>query len=76
MTEERVEFPPLTGQDILNCSFSSWYTKYHRLSPRARIIKPLPEEFLDYLKADGIVIPGGYLPSVTNFLTNLVIPQA
>src|ERR1700735_2882234 len=42
---EYLEFPPLTGQDVLNCSFSSWYTKYHRLSPRARIIKPLPESF-------------------------------
>ena len=54
------EFPPITGQDIINCSFSSWYTKYHRLSPRARIIKPLPEEFIEFLKSDGIVIPGGY----------------
>jgi D123 len=53
------EFPPITGQDIINCSFSSWYTKYHRLSPRARIIKPLPEEFIAFLKSDGIVIPGG-----------------
>jgi hypothetical protein len=54
------DFPPVTGQDILNCSFSSWYTKYHRLSPRARIIKPLPEEFLTFLKSDGIRIPGEY----------------
>jgi D123 len=54
-----LEFPPLTGQDVLNCSFSSWYTKYHRLSPRARIIKPLPESFLNFLKSDGIVLPGG-----------------
>jgi hypothetical protein len=70
MTEElELEFPPLTGQDILNCSFSSWYTKYHRLSPRARIIKPLPEEFLHYLKSDGIVVPGG-LSSYTILSTN------
>jgi len=60
-----IEFPPVTGQDILNCSFSSWYAKYHRLSPRARIIKPLPESFLNFLKSDGIVIPGGYLRSST-----------
>jgi hypothetical protein len=56
---EYLEFPPLTGQDVLNCSFSSWYTKYHRLSPRARIIKPLPESFHNFLKSDGIVLPGG-----------------
>ena len=60
MTTTCEEFPPITGQDILNCSFSTWYAKYHRLSPRARIIKPLPEEFLNFLKSDGIVIPGGY----------------
>ena len=61
---DSLEFPPVTGQDILNCSFSSWYTKYHRLSPRARIIKPLPEAFLNFLKADGIVLPGGWVPTV------------
>jgi hypothetical protein len=54
------EFPPVNGQDILNCSFSSWYAKYNRLSLRARIIRPLPEEFLAFLKSDGIVIPGEY----------------
>jgi len=54
------EFPPVTGRDILNCAFSSWYAKYHRLSPRARVIKPLPEEFISFLKSDGIVIPGEY----------------
>ena len=56
----QVDFPPVTGQDIINCSFSLWYTKYRRLSPRARIIKPLPEEFITFLKSDGIVLPGGY----------------
>ena len=56
----QVDFPPVAGQDIINCSFSSWYTKYHRLSPRARIIKPLPEEFVTFLKSDGIVLPGRY----------------
>ena len=55
------EFPPVTGQDILNCSFSSWYARYHRLSPPARVIKPLPEEFISFLKSDGIVIPGEYI---------------
>ena len=59
MTAE-FDFPPVTGQDVINCSFSSWYTKYHRLSPRARIIKPLPDEFLTFLKSDGIVLPEGY----------------
>jgi hypothetical protein len=61
---DSLEFPSVTGQDILNCSFSSWYTKYHRLSPRARIIKPLPEAFLNFLKADGIILPGGWVPTV------------
>jgi len=59
--EEDHGFPSLTGEDIINCSFSTWYAKYHRLSPRARIIKPLPEEFIKFLKSDGIVIPGEYV---------------
>ena len=64
-----LSFPDVTGRDIENCCFSSWYAKYHRLSPRARIIKPVPEEFLNFLKSDGIVIPGTYSTSHYILLT-------
>ena len=70
MEETPPEFPPLTGQDVVNCSFSSWYAKYHRLSPRARIIKPLPEEFLSFLKSDGIVLREGYFSSLLAKVAN------
>jgi D123 len=66
-TTLEAEFPPVTGQDILNCSFSSWYAKYYYLSPRARIIKPLPEEFITFLKSDGIVIPEESVPKLARF---------
>ncbi|KPI37777.1 uncharacterized protein AB675_175 [Cyphellophora attinorum] len=49
-------FPPLTATHILNCSFHSWYPKLRQVSPKARVI-PLTDPFLDYLRADGIVLP-------------------
>ncbi|GAO49688.1 hypothetical protein G7K_3834-t1 [Saitoella complicata NRRL Y-17804] len=51
-------FPPVTGAHVLNCSFSSWYSLYKPLTPKSRVIKPLPKEFLQYLDADGIHLPG------------------
>ena len=42
---------------LMNCSFSSWYPKYKNITIRSRII-PLPKEFVDYLKADSVVLPG------------------
>ena len=44
-------------QNILNCSFSNWYPLFRRYSIDSRIIK-LPEEFIEYLLADGVVLPG------------------
>ncbi|MCJ1462515.1 hypothetical protein MMC07_001117 [Pseudocyphellaria aurata] len=49
-------FPPITKSHILNCSFNSWYSSYRRFTPKARLI-PLSSSFLDYLRADGIVLP-------------------
>lgn len=49
-------FPPLTASHILNCAFHSWYPKLRQVSPKARLI-PLPNPFLDYLRADGIILP-------------------
>ncbi|CAG8528509.1 4408_t:CDS:2 [Cetraspora pellucida] len=50
-------FPPLTEQHILNCVFSSWYNTFRRVTLKSKIIKPLPEEFIEYLHADGIFLP-------------------
>jgi hypothetical protein len=49
-------FPPLTKQHILNCSYHEWHPRYRTITPKARLI-PLTTPFLDYLRADGIILP-------------------
>jgi len=44
-------------QLVLNCSFSSWYPRFKNVTIPSRTI-PLPKEFIDYLNADSIVLPG------------------
>ncbi|CAG8481979.1 10208_t:CDS:2, partial [Racocetra persica] len=56
-TNNTLPFPPLTEQHILNCVFSSWYNTFRRVTLKSKIIKPLPEEFIEYLHADGIFLP-------------------
>ncbi|TID28043.1 hypothetical protein CANINC_002724 [Pichia inconspicua] len=52
-----VEIKP-TVDEILACSFSNWYPKFKQYTPfEAEIFKPLPKEFIDYLKSDGIELP-------------------
>lgn len=69
---ERLPFPPVTKQHILNCSYSSWYPKfvnqshpivshltelrYRTSTLRSRLI-PLTTAFLDYLREDGLWLP-------------------
>ncbi|KAG0297847.1 hypothetical protein BGZ96_004498 [Linnemannia gamsii] len=50
-------FPPLTHQRLENCAFSSWYPTFRSISIKSKII-PLPEDFVSYLNADGVFIPG------------------
>lgn len=54
---ESVSFPPIFRSHIDNCQFGEWYPKYNRLTPEAKIIKDLPQEFIDYLLSDGIILP-------------------
>ncbi|RMZ83651.1 hypothetical protein DV738_g981, partial [Chaetothyriales sp. CBS 135597] len=49
-------FPPLTTSHILACSYHSWHQHFRLHSPKARLV-PLSQPFLDYLRADGIVLP-------------------
>ncbi|KAH7089507.1 D123-domain-containing protein [Paraphoma chrysanthemicola] len=53
---KELPFPPVTRKHILNCSYHSWHPKYRAVTPKARLI-PLPSAFLDYLRADGIILP-------------------
>lgn len=50
-------FPPLTHQCLENCSFSSWYPAFRSLSIKSKII-PLSDDFVSYLNADKVFIPG------------------
>ncbi|KAL5014585.1 hypothetical protein ScPMuIL_008855 [Solemya velum] len=43
---------------VLNCSFSSWYNQFKSNTIKSVII-PIPPEFVDYLNADGVVLPEG-----------------
>ncbi len=52
----KLPFPPVTPQHILNTSFHNWYPKFRSLTPKARLI-PLSQPFLEYLRADGILLP-------------------
>ncbi|KAF9088938.1 hypothetical protein BGX23_007008 [Mortierella sp. AD031] len=54
---EPLVFPPLTHQRLENCAFSAWYPKFRSVSIKSKVI-PLPEEFVSYLNADGVFIPG------------------
>lgn len=44
-------------EHVLNCNFSVWYPKFKNITIRSRVI-PLSKEFVDYLKADNVVLPG------------------
>ncbi|KAK3698419.1 hypothetical protein LTR37_016989 [Vermiconidia calcicola] len=49
-------FPLMTTEHILHCSYHYWHPKYRATTPKARLI-PLSKPFLDYLRADGIILP-------------------
>ncbi|KAI8850581.1 D123-domain-containing protein [Chytridium lagenaria] len=46
-----LDFPPVTVEHVERCSFSNWQPS------GSIIIKPLPEDFIDYLNADGLFLP-------------------
>lgn len=60
---EEVQFPPLLKSHVDNCQFSSWYTEYRSIIPKAALIRPIPKEFCDYLAEDGIVLPPDSTPN-------------
>ncbi|KAI1374611.1 D123-domain-containing protein [Hypoxylon crocopeplum] len=49
------EFPPITRDHILNCSYDSWFPKYRASCIKSRII-PLSPEFIEYIREDGIIL--------------------
>lgn len=51
--------PKTSRSDILAFQFSSWYPAFASSSIKSTIIRPLSTEFVEYLNADGVVVPEG-----------------
>lgn len=54
MSYEKLVDIPVRQSQLKACSFSSWYGRFKNHTPKSRIIKPLPREFIKYLSQDGI----------------------
>ncbi|KAI0689062.1 D123-domain-containing protein [Cytidiella melzeri] len=52
-------FPILTPDVLLAFQFSSWYPRFASKSIKSTIIKPLTQDFHDYLRSDGVFLPEG-----------------
>ncbi|KAG6836107.1 hypothetical protein H0H93_011334, partial [Arthromyces matolae] len=52
-------FPLQTASYILSFQFSSWYPHFANLSIKSTIIRPLSQDFRDYLNSDGVFVPEG-----------------
>ncbi|KAG0228395.1 hypothetical protein BGW42_002239 [Actinomortierella wolfii] len=52
-----LKFPELTHQRLENCALASWYPQFQKVTIKSKII-PLPEDFITYLNADKLFIPG------------------
>ncbi|RYP58231.1 hypothetical protein DL770_010477 [Monosporascus sp. CRB-9-2] len=49
------QFPPITREHILHCSYDSWFPRYRSACIKSRIIQLTPE-FIEYIREDGIVL--------------------
>ncbi|KAJ7644088.1 D123-domain-containing protein [Roridomyces roridus] len=52
-------FPSISSTDLLKFQFSSWYPTFSDVTIKSTIIRPLPQNFSDYLNSDGVHIPEG-----------------
>ncbi|KAK7048313.1 D123-domain-containing protein [Favolaschia claudopus] len=61
MSSSSSSFPRLTPSSILHFQFSSWYPIFSSLSLKSTILRPLPQDFVDYLRddAEGVFLPEG-----------------
>lgn len=50
-----LQFPPISRDHILHCSYDYWFPKYRTSCIRSRII-PLTPEFIEYIREDGIIL--------------------
>ncbi|OCH85741.1 D123-domain-containing protein [Obba rivulosa] len=68
-------FPILTRDALLAFQFSSWYPRFSSLSIKSTIIRPLSQEFREYLDSDGVFVPEGAEDVSVAFTEALVDPQ-
>ncbi|KZT11891.1 D123-domain-containing protein [Laetiporus sulphureus 93-53] len=56
--------PVMSQEALLAFQFSSWYPRFSSLSIKSTVIRPLSQEFVEYLESDGVFIPEGaeYMP--------------
>ncbi|CCK68718.1 cell proliferation protein CDC123 KNAG_0B02750 [Huiozyma naganishii CBS 8797] len=59
MTVDYVPLSDLTvsRSHIENCAFSNWYSLFKQYTPKSKILKPVPQSFIEYLEQDGIKLP-------------------
>eukprot|EP00931_Biecheleriopsis_adriatica_P068232 TRINITY_DN42221_c0_g1_i1.p1 TRINITY_DN42221_c0_g1~~TRINITY_DN42221_c0_g1_i1.p1 ORF type:complete len:344 (-),score=73.03 TRINITY_DN42221_c0_g1_i1:59-1090(-) len=55
-TKESTSQDAMLEEDVLACSFSAWFENFRDSTFKSEII-PLPEDFVEYLLADGIQVP-------------------
>ncbi|KAK6203462.1 D123-domain-containing protein [Scheffersomyces amazonensis] len=57
--EEYVTFETIetSKHEILSCSYSQWYELLKSHTVESKIIKPLPQSFIEYLNSDSIKLP-------------------
>ncbi|KAI8979981.1 D123-domain-containing protein [Pilobolus umbonatus] len=56
ITNGDIAYAHTTVNDVLACSFDSWYPRFRSVTFKSKIIR-LPTEFIEYLNADGIFLP-------------------
>ncbi|KAI1106923.1 D123-domain-containing protein [Jackrogersella minutella] len=54
-TNSPLQFPPITRDHIINCSYDSWFPRYRASCIKSRIV-PLSPEFIEYIREDGIIL--------------------
>jgi len=62
-------FPPQSASYILSFQFSSWYPEFRHISIKSNVIRPLSQEFRDYMNADGVFVPEGSEDVLVNIFT-------
>ncbi|KIK07959.1 hypothetical protein K443DRAFT_85979 [Laccaria amethystina LaAM-08-1] len=52
-------FPNQTPSYILAFQFSSWYPRFSKQSIKSTIVRPLSQDFIDYLNSESVFVPEG-----------------